>query len=105
MRRTKSSAPPPFTLRTVETTTGASLPNFGICDPRMARLPAYPPDLAQYVESHWPSTSALTLPRRLLDDALSVAFQASLTSEEARTTRFRLLLTPLDKLPETGVPN
>jgi hypothetical protein len=40
-----------------------------------------------------------------LEEALSVAFQASLTTEETRPTRFRLLLTPADELPELGVPN
>jgi len=45
------------------------------------------------------------VPPRLLDQALSAAFQASLTSEEARPTRFRLLLTPMRELPEDGVPN
>ncbi len=34
-----------------------------------------------------------------------MAFQASLTSEENRPTRFRLLLTPASALPETGAPN
>jgi len=69
------------------------------------RLHAYPPDLAQYVVDHWPTQSPLELRRALLDEALSVAFQASLTAEEARPTRFRLLLTPVDRLPEDGVPN
>jgi Probable sensor domain DACNV len=45
------------------------------------------------------------VPRELLCEALSVAFQASLTSEEARPTRFRLLLTPVSELPERGAPN
>ena len=71
----------------------------------MAGDHAYPPDLARYVEENWPRQSALTVPRRLLEQALSVAFQASMTSEEARPTRFRLLLTPADKLPADGVPN
>jgi hypothetical protein len=71
----------------------------------MPRLHAYPPDLTQYVADHWPSATALQIPRELLDEALSVAFQASLTSEEARPTRFRLLVTPVDRLPEGGVPN
>jgi hypothetical protein len=71
----------------------------------MLRAHAYPPDLAQYVEDHWPSGRALQVPRELLCEALSVAFQASLTSEEARPTRFRLLLTPADQLPEGGAPN
>lgn len=66
---------------------------------------AYPPDLAQYVEENWPRDSTLTVPRRVLEQALSGAFQASMTSEEARPTRFRLLLTPAENLPEDGVPN
>jgi hypothetical protein len=66
---------------------------------------AYPPDLASYVESHWPEDTPLRVPRQLLDEVLSVCFQASLTSEEARPTRFRLLLTPKEELPESGVPN
>ena len=71
----------------------------------MPRLHAYPPDLVQYVVDHWPEPNPLQLRRALLDEALSVAFQASLTSEEARPTRFRLLLTPVDRLPESGTPN
>jgi hypothetical protein len=47
----------------------------------------------------------MTLPHELLCEALSVAFQASLTSEEMRPTRFRLLLTPPELLPEQGAPN
>jgi hypothetical protein len=74
-------------------------------DQAMSRGPAYPPDLARYVEEHWPPGPALSVPRDLLCEAISVAFQASLTSEEARPTRFRLLLTPADQLPETGAPN
>jgi DisA bacterial checkpoint controller nucleotide-binding len=66
---------------------------------------AYPPDLAQYVEDHWPAGRTLAVPGDALREALSVAFQASLTSEEARPTRFRLLLTPPEKLPVSGVPN
>lgn len=71
----------------------------------MHRPSVYPPDLARYVEAHWPASSPLTLPLPLLDDALSAAFQASLTTEEARSTRFRLLLTSPERLPDAGVPN
>jgi len=71
----------------------------------MHRPSAYPPDLARYVEAHWPGATRLSLPSALLDDALSAAFQASLTVEEARATRFRLLLTTPEQLPEVGVPN
>jgi hypothetical protein len=66
---------------------------------------AYPPDLAKYVEERWPAGNVLPVSSRLFADALSIAFQASMTSEEARPTRFRLLLTPVDSLPEDGTPN
>jgi len=71
----------------------------------MAAVHAYPPELAQYVHEHWPAARAVHISRELLNEALSVAFQASLTSEEARPTRFRLLLTPVAELPDSGVPN
>ncbi len=71
----------------------------------MKRGHAYPPDLARYVAEHWPSDTQLELAQDLLGEALSVAFEASLTSEETRPTRFRLLLTPADALPEGGAPN
>jgi hypothetical protein len=71
----------------------------------MLRGHAYPPDLARYVEEHWPSERPLRVPRDLLGEALSVAFQASLTAEEGRPIRFRLLLTPFDDLPESGSPS
>jgi hypothetical protein len=66
---------------------------------------AYPPDLARYVEEHWPQGRALRLPRELLSEALSVAFQSSMTEEEGRPTRYRLLLMPASDLPEAGAPN
>ncbi|HZL20030.1 MAG TPA: hypothetical protein VFG23_20010 [Polyangia bacterium] len=65
----------------------------------------YPPDLARYVEEHWPAESPLAVSREALSEALAAAFQASLTSEEGRPTRFRLLLTPSSQLPAAGVPN
>src|SRR6187551_2001376 len=71
----------------------------------MHRPSAYPPELARYVEAHWPTASRLALPMVLLEDALSFAFQASLLAEETRSTRFRLLLTAPEQLPEAGVPN
>ena len=64
----------------------------------------YPPDLARYVESHWPPGKTLPFSHDVLAEVLSIAFQASLTLEEARPTRFRLLLTPPERLPESGVP-
>lgn len=71
----------------------------------MARTYAYPTDLARYVTSHWPKESPLCLPWELLCEALSVAYQASMTTEEARPTRFRLLLMSPERLPEAGAPN
>jgi len=71
----------------------------------MQRGHAYPPDLARYVEAHWPTPRALPVSSELFAEALAVAFQASQTSEEGRPTRFRLLLTPLAMLPDGGVPN
>src|SRR4051812_27736480 len=71
----------------------------------MHRRHAYPPDLALYVEEHWPVGKQLSIPHDTLCEALSVAFEASLTSEEARPTRFRLLLSPADALPAEGAPN
>lgn len=65
---------------------------------------AYPADLARYVEAHWPPAHPLRLPSALLYEALSVAFHASLTHEEARPTRFRLLLSPPEELPDAGAP-
>jgi hypothetical protein len=70
----------------------------------MTRGHAYPPKLARYVEAHWPADRKLTVPPELLQEALSESYQASLSSEEGRPTRFRLLLTPLDQLPESGAP-
>jgi hypothetical protein len=71
----------------------------------MAERHQYPPDLARYVREHWPVGQTLWLTQELLGEALSVAYHASLTSEETRPTRFRLLLTPLEALPENGAPN
>jgi hypothetical protein len=71
----------------------------------MALRNDYPPDLADYVRDHWPKGRTLALSHDLLCEALSVSFQASLISEETRPTRFRLLLTHPEDLPETGAPN
>jgi hypothetical protein len=71
----------------------------------MAQRHQYPPDLARYVREHWPAGRKLWLSDELLCEALSVAYHASMTSEEARPTRFRLLLTPPEALPEAGSPN
>jgi hypothetical protein len=71
----------------------------------MPRGHAYPPDLARYVEAVWPEGTPLRFSEKLLDEALSAAFQASLTTEEMRALRFRLLLTPVEELSESGAPN
>ncbi len=71
----------------------------------MTRRYAYPPDLARYVIDHWPPEGAPLPPEDLFVDAVSVAHQASLTVEETRPTRFRLLLESPDRLPESGAPN
>jgi hypothetical protein len=66
---------------------------------------AYPPDLARWVTAHWPAESPLSLSPELLHEALSVAYQASMMTEERRPTRFRLLLTPAASLPLDGEAN
>jgi hypothetical protein len=71
----------------------------------VSRAQAYPPDLARYVEDHWPEGRDLGVSGATFAEVLAVAFQASMTTEEARPTRFRLLLTPAESLPESGVPN
>jgi hypothetical protein len=70
----------------------------------MPRSHAYPPDLARFVEANWPARANLPVSSELFEEALSVAFHASLTTEETRPTRFRLLLTAPEQLPESGVP-
>ncbi len=80
-------------------------PRFGILA-AMTRAHAYPPELSRYVEEHWPAaTAGLRVPLTILEQALTVAYQASMTVEEARPLRFRLLLTPREDLPESGAPN
>lgn len=71
----------------------------------MLRPAAYPPDLARCVRAHWPEKKPLWPSPELLEDALSACFQASLTVDEARPTRFRLLLSSPEQLPESGAPN
>jgi len=71
----------------------------------VSRHYAYPADLAHYVQEHWPAERRLSISGELLDEALTACFQASMTPEEARPTRFRLLLTQPSELPEAGVPN
>jgi DisA bacterial checkpoint controller nucleotide-binding len=71
----------------------------------MARPHAYPPALAEYVLTRWPAGQSVALSRASFEEALAVAFQASMTEEEGRPTRFRMLLTPPNALPASGVPN
>jgi hypothetical protein len=73
--------------------------------PAMMPRHRYPPDLADHVRKNWPPGRPLQIPFDQLCAALSVAYHASLTFEETRPTRFRLLLTPPGELPESGVPN
>ncbi|MCA9576649.1 MAG: hypothetical protein R3B40_24845 [Polyangiales bacterium] len=66
---------------------------------------AYPPDLTRWVLARWPEDSPCQLSAELLSEVLSTAFYASMMAEEARPTRFRLLLSGPDALPESGGPN
>jgi hypothetical protein len=70
----------------------------------MPRSHAYPPDLARFVEANWPAEARFALSSELFEEAVAVAFHASLTTEETRPTRFRLLLTAPENLPAAGVP-
>jgi hypothetical protein len=71
----------------------------------MSSRNVYPPELARYVEAHWPPAHPLRVASDVLEQTVAAAFHASLTSEEGRPTRFRLLLTPPELLPESGEPN
>lgn len=57
------------------------------------------------VLAHWPADAPMSLSPDLFREALEAAFLASMTQEEARPSRFRLLLMPAAALPEHGVPN
>jgi hypothetical protein len=52
---------------------------------------AYPAQLADFVLDHWPPAIPLALDRRSLVELLSTCFQASLTHEEGRNVRFRVV--------------
>jgi len=66
---------------------------------------AYPPDLVDFTLEQWPAGSPLGVTRDQLGHVLSECFLASLTTDEGRPVRFRLLLTPHDALPTEGEPN
>jgi hypothetical protein len=53
---------------------------------------AYPTQLADFVLDLWPHERPLGLDRRALVELLSTCFQASLTREEGRQVRFRLVV-------------
>lgn len=53
---------------------------------------AYPQQLADFVLDHWPEGASRVFERRALMEVLSSCFQASLTHEEGRPVRFRLVL-------------
>jgi hypothetical protein len=53
---------------------------------------AYPQQLADFVLDHWPQGTSRVFERRALMEVLSNCFQASLTHEEGRPVRFRLVL-------------
>lgn len=66
---------------------------------------AYPPDLAVFTLEQWPADAPLGVTRAQLVDVLSACFLASLTTDEGRPVRFRLLLAPHEELPNDGEPN
>jgi hypothetical protein len=66
---------------------------------------AYPPDLADFTIEQWPAGSPIGVTRDQLAEVLSACFLASLTTDEGRPVRFRLLLTPHEELPTEGEPN
>jgi sensor domain DACNV-containing protein len=71
----------------------------------MSNRQAYPSELAAYTLEQWPRDVELGLSREQLADILSVCFLASLTTDEGRPVRFRLLLVHPDTLPAEGEPN
>lgn len=66
---------------------------------------SYPPNLTSHVLDQWPADLPLALAPAQLEEVLSVCYLASLTTEEGRAVRFRLLLTSPSSLPEDGKPN
>jgi hypothetical protein len=70
--------------------------------PPSPREVAYPPDLARWTLAHWPADAPMGIAFELFREALATAFQASMTSEEARPSRFRLLLMRPEALTPQG---
>ncbi|MEI9952764.1 MAG: putative sensor domain DACNV-containing protein [Pseudomonadota bacterium] len=64
---------------------------------------AYPAQLADFVLDHWPEAIPLSLDRRALTELLSTCFQASLSHEEGRNVRFRLVSASADELSLTAL--
>jgi hypothetical protein len=62
---------------------------------------AYPADLARYVRDAWDHE---TPPPAVLDELLSVAYQATLLHDEDRPVTFRLVLAEPAEFPEAGGP-
>jgi hypothetical protein len=62
---------------------------------------AYPAQLADFVLDHWPATPPLGLDRRALIELLSCCYQASLSFEEGRPVRFRLVSARVDEVSES----
>jgi hypothetical protein len=66
---------------------------------------AYPVQLTDFVLDQWPAGTAAPFGRRALTELLSTCFQASLTHEEGRSVRFRLLAAPVERVSTAIGPN
>jgi hypothetical protein len=63
---------------------------------------AYPSQLANFVLDHWPAGTPLRVDRRQLMEVLSICYQASLTHEEGRPVRFRLVSASAKQIEALG---
>lgn len=84
--------------------TGLPGPCFGQFGYTGCPVHAYPSQLADFVLDHWPSNVPLSLDRRALSELLSTCFQASLTHEEGRNVRFRLVSASAEALSQANAP-
>jgi hypothetical protein len=66
---------------------------------------AYPSQLADFVLGHWPPGAPLNIERRQLMEVLSHSFQASLSQEEGRPVRVRLVCAEAEALAPGATPN